>query len=52
MEGFTQPTTTRRALIAENAWPVLDWLLRIFERDELLTEHDGLRELGFESYTA
>lgn len=38
--------TEMRAVVAENAWPVLDWLLRIFERDELATEHDGLRELA------
>ncbi|KAI6121467.1 hypothetical protein F5141DRAFT_518614 [Pisolithus sp. B1] len=26
------------AAVAEHAWPVLDWLLRLFERDEILTE--------------
>ncbi|KAI6046030.1 hypothetical protein EDC04DRAFT_2631644 [Pisolithus marmoratus] len=26
------------AVVAEHAWPVLDWLLRLFERDEILTE--------------
>jgi len=28
-------------VIAENAWPVLDWLLVVLERDELLMEKSG-----------
>jgi hypothetical protein len=31
-------------VIAENAWPVLDWLLVVLERDELLMEKSGSRE--------
>ncbi|KAI6157549.1 hypothetical protein BKA82DRAFT_995878 [Pisolithus tinctorius] len=26
------------AVVAEHAWPVLDWFLRVFEKDEILTE--------------
>lgn len=29
------------AVVAEHAWPVLDWLLRLFERDEILTEKNS-----------
>jgi hypothetical protein len=38
-EGAAPP-----AVVSENAWPVLDWLLMVLERDELLTEKCGLRE--------
>jgi len=31
-------------VVAENAWPVLDWLLVVLEKDELLTEKNGLCE--------
>lgn len=32
------------AVVAEHAWPVLEWLLMLFEKDEVLTEKSGLRE--------
>jgi hypothetical protein len=38
-EGTAQPV-----VVAENAWPVLDWLLVVLEKDELLTEKNGLCE--------
>ena len=31
------------AVISKNAWPVLDWLIALFEKDEALTEDAGLR---------
>lgn len=33
------------AIVAEHAWPILDWLLMVFESDELITEKSGLSEL-------
>jgi hypothetical protein len=38
--------TTPLAVVAENAWPVLDWLLMLLENDELLAEKSGLRKLS------
>lgn len=32
-------------VVSENAWPVLDWLVGVFEQDEILTEGLGLREM-------
>ena len=38
-EGAASP-----AVVSENAWPVLDWLLVVLEKDELLTESSGSRK--------
>lgn len=32
------------ATVGENAWPILDWLLMLFEKDETLSEENGLRK--------
>jgi hypothetical protein len=34
-------------IVAENAWPVLDWIIVIFERDEIEQEKNGLRGSDF-----
>lgn len=36
--------TAPQVVVSENAWPVLDWLLAVLEKDELLGEKAGLRE--------
>lgn len=42
---FEEPFQTEgRAAVGENSWPVLDWLLLIFEQDELQTKARGLGE--------
>jgi hypothetical protein len=33
-----------QVVVSENAWPVLDWLLAVLEKDELLGEQAGPRE--------
>jgi hypothetical protein len=38
-EGAALPS-----VVSEHAWPVLDWLLMVLDKDQLLTERDGLRE--------
>jgi hypothetical protein len=35
------------SVVAENAWPVLDWLIMVFERDEAMTENKALRASFF-----
>lgn len=37
-EGSESPS-----VVAENAWPVLIWLVGLFEKDETVTEQKGLR---------
>lgn len=32
------------AVVSDVAWPVLEWLIRIFERDEISVQSSGLRE--------
>jgi len=40
---FEEPFQTEgRAVVGENSWSVLDWLLLVFEQDELQTEARGL----------
>jgi len=33
--------------VAANAWPVLDWMVTVFELDETQQVNNGLRELNF-----
>ena len=48
---FEQPFQPEgRAAVGTNSWPVLDWLLLIFEQDELQTKARGLgQNLGHKS---
>ena len=42
---FEEPLQTEGpTVVGENSWPVLDWLLSVFEQDELQTEVRGLGE--------
>ena len=41
---FDGDRTTRVAVVAEHAWPVLDWLLMLFESDERNAEKNGKRK--------
>lgn len=33
-----------RRVVGEDAWPILDWLLILFERDEVMTQANGSRK--------
>jgi hypothetical protein len=33
--------------VCDNAWPVLEWLVALFERDEMLSERRGLRKSSY-----
>jgi len=42
---FEEPFLTEgRAIVGGNSWPVLQWLLTLFEQDELQTKARGLGE--------
>jgi hypothetical protein len=38
----TSESTEPPSVVSENAWPVLDWLIGLFEKDEAITENAGL----------
>lgn len=45
---YDADSTAPLAIVAEYAWPVLDWLLMLFEKDELFTQKRDLREPKFD----
>ena len=39
------------ALVSEGAWPVLEWLISLFERDAEMTEKEGKRECAISPFS-